>query len=175
VRVLVSERDLARGEGVAQLEGQPGSVSVATAERHICGAGYQPILIGDSEEVLKLGASRRLFSSRQRIALAVRDGGCRFPGCDRPPSWTEAHHVIHWESGGATDVDNGILLCRHHHLLVHNNGWRIARLDSQPGPSSRPGTSSELWLTPPASVDPTRTPIPMPTKSAALRRLQRAG
>ena len=175
VRVLVSERDLALGEGVAQLEGQPASVSVATAERHICGAGYQPILIGDSEEVLKLGASRRLFSSRQRIALAVRDGGCRFPGCDRPPSWTEAHHIIHWESGGATDVDNGILLCRHHHLLVHNNGWRIARLDARLGPSSWLSPSSELWLTPPASVDPTRTPIPMPTKSAALRRLQHAG
>jgi hypothetical protein len=162
VRVLVAERDLARGTGAGHLEGQPDAVSIATVERHICESGVVPIAFGDSGQVLNLGVTRRLFSSRQRIALAARDGGCRFPGCDRPPSWTEAHHSIPWEEGGPTNVDDGILLCRHHHLLVHNNGWAVRR------------TEGEFWLHPPAHVDPQRNPIPMPTKSVALKRLLRA-
>jgi hypothetical protein len=157
VRVLVAERDLARGVGSAHLEGSNASVSIATAARHACDAGIQPIAVGES---LRLGRSQRLFTARQRIALAARDGGCRFPGCDRPPSWCEAHHIVPWSSGGRTDLDDGILLCRHHHLLIHNNGWRITRVGAQ------------FTLHPPASVG---QPIDMPSRSAVWREVMRAG
>jgi hypothetical protein len=109
-----------------------------------------------------VGREQRLFTARQRIALAARDGGCRWPGCDRPPSWTEAHHIRHWKRDhGPTDIVNGILLCRHHHLLLHDNGWEITR------------TGSDYWLVPPADIDPHRVPREMPSKSAALHDLQR--
>nr|WP_162184933.1 HNH endonuclease signature motif containing protein [Allokutzneria albata] len=61
----------------------------------------------------------------QRKALAVRDKGCAFPGCDRPPGWTEAHHVWHWIDGGPTDLGNLVLLCVHHHHVMHEQEWRI--------------------------------------------------
>jgi hypothetical protein len=59
-------------------------------------------------------------------ALVARDGGCAFPGCDRKPRWCDAHHLKHWEDDGPTDLDNGCLLCRRHHTLVHN-GWTLER------------------------------------------------
>ena len=130
VRLHVTERDLRRGQGLARFEGQPEAVSIATAERHSCESGVVPILFDTDGSVLNLGRDQRNFSPRQRIGLAARDGGCRFPECDRPPSWTEAHHAEQWERDhGETNIDNGILLCRHHHMLVHNNGWEIERHD----------------------------------------------
>jgi len=58
--------------------------------------------------------------------LVVRDGGCRFPGCDRPPWWTDAHHLLHWADGGPTDLANLVLLCRGHHRLLREGGWALA-------------------------------------------------
>lgn len=156
VRVLVAERDLARGAGRAHLEGSSATVSIATAARHACDAGIQPIVVG---ETMRLGRAQRLFTAKQRIALAARDGGCRFPGCDRPPSWCEAHHIVPWSSGGRTDLDDGILLCRHHHLLIHNNGWSISRAGAQ------------FTLHPPVSSEP----MSMPSRSAVWREVVRAG
>jgi hypothetical protein len=148
VRVLVAERDLARGAGRAYLEGSSATISIATAARHACDAGIQPIVVGSE---LRLGRAQRLYTSRQRMVLAARDGGCRFPRCERPPSWCEAHHTVPWSSGGRTDLDDGILLCRHHHLLLHNNGWSITR-----------GTDG-FKLHPPGGG----LPMPMPSRSAA--------
>jgi len=130
VRLHVTEHDLQRRQGAARFEGQPDAVSVATAERLVCESGVVPILFGSDGGVVNLGRDQRNFTTRQRIGLAARDGGCRFPECDRPPSWTEAHHVQQWERDhGETNIDNGILLCRHHHMLVHNSGWEIERRD----------------------------------------------
>lgn len=126
VRVHVAVDDLVRGSGAAWLEGQSAAVSVATAERLACSGSYQPIVVRPDER-LDVGRAQRLFTERQRIALAVVWGGCAIEQCDRPPSWTEAHHADPWSRGGPTDVDNGVLLCRHHHLLLHNGGWRIDR------------------------------------------------
>jgi hypothetical protein len=77
--------------------------------------------------VLDVGRSQRRFTKRQIRALVVRDGGCVFPGCDRKPTWTEAHHLKFWEDDGPTDLDNGCLLCRRHHNLIHHRGWRLER------------------------------------------------
>ena len=60
-------------------------------------------------------------------ALALRDGGCRWQGCDRPASYCEAHHIDPYSQGGRTDIDRGILLCRFHHMNLHHGGWRITR------------------------------------------------
>ena len=180
VRVLVAERDLAgdsrandaatpgQSTGFGHLEGTstnpgPTAVSLATVARHACDSGIQPIVVGSGGDVLKLGHLRRLFSPQQRMALAARDGGCRFPGCSRPPSWCEAHHIVPWSIGGRTDIADGMLLCRHHHLLVHKNGWTVTR------------DASVYQLIPPRSIDPAQRPRPMPSKSAAWREVTRVG
>jgi len=126
VRVVVDARDLAAGNGIARIEGQTESVSIQTAERIACSTGYLPIVVRP-DGPLDVGRAQRLFTERQRVALAMIWGGCAVETCERPPSWTEAHHIDPWEAGGPTDIDNGVLLCRHHHMLVHNNHWRIRR------------------------------------------------
>jgi hypothetical protein len=58
----------------------------------------------------------------------VRDRGCTFPGCDRPPGWTNAHHLVHWIRGGSTDLWNQAMLCVFHHHRVHEGGYGVQRL-----------------------------------------------
>ena len=128
VRVHVTAADLARRSGACHVEGQTTAVSVATVERIACGEGVLAIDFDGRDNALRLGRSRRTFSDAQKTALAAIWGGCAVGGCERPPSWTEAHHIDEWERDrGTTDVSNGVLLCRHHHLLVHNNGWKVRR------------------------------------------------
>ncbi len=142
------------------IEGQADPISIESVERLVCSGSTVTIRVDAAGQPLDLGREHRLHNRIQRIALAARDGGCRMPGCDRPPSWCEAHHVKHWgRDHGGTSVKDGILLCRHHHLLVHNNGWGIER------------SGADHWLIPPASVDRDRVKIPMPTKSRAMREL----
>jgi hypothetical protein len=113
---------------------------------------------------MNVGREQRLFTSRQRIGLAARDGGCMWIGCDRPPSWTEAHHIDFWERDhGETDAERGILLCKHHHLLAHDHGWEIRR------------TRGMFWLIPPPSIDPDQRPRELRSKSAAFRELIATG
>ena len=157
VQVIVTAEQLASGSGAAYLEGATEPVSIDTAARYACTTGLIGILFTGQGQPLDVGRAQRPFTHRQRIALAARDGGCRFPGCARPPSWCESHHVQHWHRDhGPTDVANGLLLCRHHHLLIHNNGWEITR------------HGAEYHLIPPRAVDPAQTPIPMPSTSRAL-------
>ena len=160
VNILVTGRDLIAHDGMAFFPGQSEAVSIETAERHICTEGITGIEFSSEGQPLRLGRTRRLFNREQRRALAARDGGCRFPGCPRPVSWTEAHHINEWlRDNGLTDIEDGILLCRFHHLLVHNNGWKVVR------------EGSNYFVVPPASEDPLRRPIQAPPKSPALRRL----
>jgi Domain of unknown function (DUF222)/HNH endonuclease len=91
-----------------------------------------PILGGAPSQPLDVGRASRVVTPAQRRALAVRDGGCVFPDCDRPLVWCEAHHLWHWQDGGPTDLANLALLCRAHHRAVHEGGWRLAR-----GPDGR--------------------------------------
>jgi hypothetical protein len=86
-----------------------------------------PVLGGAPTQPLDVGRTTRVVQPAQRTALAVRDGGCVFPGCDRPLAWCEAHHLVHWLDGGPTDLDNLVLLCRAHHRAVHEGGWRLVR------------------------------------------------
>jgi hypothetical protein len=151
VRVHVDARDLERREGTGHLEGQTAAVSIATVERHACADGYIPVVF-QSGGPIDVGLTQRLFTPRQRIALAATWGGCAHPDCDRPPSWTEAHHALEWDNGGPTDLANGVLLCRFHHLLVHNTGWSIRPPDQPAGtwlmhpPPGRPGVRKPIEL-----------------------------
>ena len=134
------------------IEGQHDPVSAETVDRLRCTGTVTPITVRDGQPI-DVGREQRLYTHRQRIALAARDGGCRWPGCDRPPSWTEAHHIDHWaRDNGKTDVANGILLCRHHHLLLHNRHWGI----------TRDGPDYQL-------LSPDGERRPMPSKSPAMR------
>lgn len=158
--VLVTQADLARGRGSGHIEGQHDPISIETVERISCDAEITPIVFDACGQVVNLGRRQRLFGHRQRLALAARDGGCRWPDCERPPVWTEAHHIKQWHrDNGKTDLSNGILLCRHHHLLLHDNHWEIR------------GDGVDYWLVPPRSLDASQRPRPMPTKSPALREL----
>jgi hypothetical protein len=163
VRILVTDHDLARRAGRGWIEGQTSPLSISTVERELCNRGTVPIHFDSVGQIVNVGRDRRLFTPRQRIGLAVRDGGCRFPGCDRPPSWCEAHHVDEWfRDHGRTDIADGILLCRHHHLLIHNNEWRVTR------------QGADYFLVPPPSVDPARRPIAAPPKTHVVQRALRA-
>jgi hypothetical protein len=71
------------------------------------------------------GRSARVPGPRLRRALEARDGGCVHPGCDRPSRHCDAHHIIPWEQGGPTDLDNLVLLCRRHHRVAHRRGWSL--------------------------------------------------
>ncbi len=162
VRVLVTEESLRTRTGHGRIEGINTPVSIETVERQICLSGTIPIEFGRDGNVIDLGREARLFTPHQKIALAARDGGCMFPGCDRPASWTEAHHIKHWKRDtGNTDLADGILLCRHHHMLVHNNHWEIIR------------KHAKYWLIPPPDVDPKQHPRELASKSAALRDLRK--
>jgi hypothetical protein len=103
-----------------------------TAQLRAAAALLPPVLGGAPSQPLDLGRTTRVVQPAQRTALAVRDGGCVFPDCQRPLSWCEAHHLVHWLDGGPTDLDNLALLCRAHHRAVHEGGWRLAR-----GPDGR--------------------------------------
>ena len=160
IKLLVTDKDLRQRRGVGFIEGHTEPVSIATIERHTCTTGVIPIKFDTEGEILNLGREHRLFSSRQGIGIAARDGGCQLGDCDRPPSWCETHHIDHWtRDHGSTNTDRGILLCRHHHMLVHNNGWEITR------------THGTTHFIPPPDIDPHQKPIRAQTKSPALTRL----
>lgn len=104
-----------------------GPVARDTALRLACDAGLGRVVTRGGSEILDLGRRTRNPSPAQHRALAHRDRGCVFPGCDRPPRWCDAHHVVHWTDGGPTDLANLVLLCRRHHVLCHEGGWRLGR------------------------------------------------
>jgi hypothetical protein len=116
-----------------QSPGGPAQLHPRSVARIACDSQVTPLLLDEHGVVADLGRTARLFSPQQRKLLAARDGGCRWPGCDRPPAHTDAHHVVSWLDGGATDVANALLLCRHHHRSVHERGWSVAVIDRTRG------------------------------------------
>lgn len=110
---------------IAQSEDGALSIPGSVLERALCTTGTVEVTVDTCGNPLDLGREARLYTTRQRLVLAIRDGGCLWPGCDRPPAYCEAHHCEHWARGGRTDCATGVLLCRYHHLTLHNNGWRI--------------------------------------------------
>ena len=106
-----------------------------------------PTVVDSRGVVLRMGRTRRLATPGQTVALIARDGGCSFPGCQRPPEWCERHHVVAWVDGGPTDLDNLTLLCAYHHHNFAGRGWTCRIIDGLPA-----------W-TPPKWVDPQQRPL----------------
>jgi hypothetical protein len=123
-----------------------GTISVTEALRFAGEANVIPVVL-DSTGILAYGQARRTASVGQRFALAARDKGCCFPGCDAPPGWTQVHHVIEWFKGGRTDLDNECLLCGYHHREHQKRGWQVIIENGQP-----------YWI-PPPWIDPAQTPV----------------
>ena len=157
---MIVTEDSIRQRGSGTLEGMPDPVGFGTIERYLCDTGTLGILFDDEGRGINVGRERRLFTDRQRIGHSVRDGGCMYPDCWRPPSECESHHINQWHRDtGRTDLADGVLLCRFHHMLLHNNGWEINRAGAQ------------YWLVPPRAVDPQQQPILLVSKTPAVRQL----
>jgi Domain of unknown function (DUF222) len=149
--VTIDEQSLRDRVGAAALASGD-EIPVEELRRLACSADVLRMVLGSDSQPVDLGRASRLFSKGQKTALAARDGGCVFPGCERHPGWTEAHHVQPWSMGGDTDVSNGALLCGFHHRLIHrddgHDGWEI-RIASDGLPE----------VIPPTRVDRRRRPI----------------
>ena len=156
VQIVVTASELTRadGDGIAFIEGTGIPVTMNTVDRLVCETGYQPVVIAADGSPLDLGREHRLFQPAQRLVLNAVQGGCVWPGCEKPPSFCEIHHIEHWQAGGKTDINDGVLLCDHHHLLLHSNGWRIHRVASP----TDDRYENRYWLTPPRSIDPRQRP-----------------
>ncbi|WP_210479120.1 HNH endonuclease signature motif containing protein [Naasia sp. SYSU D00948] len=149
--VGISYESLVSGVGAATIYGTDEKISAKTARRIACAARILPVVLGGDSQILDFGEGRRLFSESQRYAMAWRDGGCVWPGCDQPPARCEAAHLAGWHQGdgqphGRTDLSNGVLLCPFHHRRIDNDGWTIEFREGIP------------YLIPPPWVDPTRRP-----------------
>ncbi|MGH9052960.1 MAG: DUF222 domain-containing protein, partial [Acidimicrobiia bacterium] len=110
---------------------QAGVIHPEAARRLACDAGVSRVITTGASEPLDVGRRTRTVPASLRRALVVRDGGCRFPGCDRPHWWCDAHHVIHWLDEGPTSLANLVLLCRRHHRLVHEGGFHLERMEGE--------------------------------------------
>jgi hypothetical protein len=99
-----------------------GQVHPEIVRRWACDAVVTRVITQGGSEPLDVGRRTPVIPAPMRRAVIVRDSHCRFPSCDRPPPWCDAHHVQHWADGGVTAVSNLVLLCRRHHRLVHGPG-----------------------------------------------------
>jgi len=106
-----------------------GPIALVTAQRLACDCLIGRVVMNGDSETLDLGRLQRTPDHALRRALEIRDRHCAWPGCDRPVQWCDAHHIVWWERGGPTNLENCVLLCRRHHVLCHEGGWRIARND----------------------------------------------
>jgi hypothetical protein len=108
-----------------------GPITPETARRIACDASVSRVIVDARSQPLDVGRTTKVVSPPLRRAVVARDGGCRFPGCDRAPGWCDAHHVRHWADGGATALDNLVLLCRPHHRAIHR-GFGVEMVDGRP-------------------------------------------
>jgi hypothetical protein len=129
VTLTVSADTLAGGEGVCQMD-HVGPIAIGTARRLACDASVMRVVLSERSEPLDVGRRSKVVPPSMRRAVIVRDRRCRFPGCDRPNTWCDAHHVVHWADGGPTALSNLVLLCRQHHRAIHAGR---ARLDMEDG------------------------------------------
>ena len=123
-----------------------GPVTASAVRKIACDADIIPILLGSEGRILDIGRTSRVFPPHIRKALTARDQGCAFPGCTIPATWCEAHHIDYWSRGGTTGTENGVLLCSHHHHVIHKEHWTIQVRTGIP------------WFIPPPHLDPRQKP-----------------
>jgi hypothetical protein len=131
-------------------------LSESTTDQHLCDCVIHRVFQRGSA-VVDYGRSTRTVAHNLFRAVACRDTGCRFPGCDRPVAWTQAHHIHHWRRGGPTRIDNLILLCHYHHKLVHRDKWQIQLQPNALAIFIKPDGQS--WVSSPRGSPHLRDPI----------------
>lgn len=104
------------------------AISPGEARRLACTSGILPMVLAGASRPIDVGRKKRFHDSAMRIAMGVRDGECRASGCDVPAAWCEAHHRTAWSAGGSTNVDDGLLLCGHHHHRAHDRRYDLTTL-----------------------------------------------
>ncbi len=137
----------------AGMVGTGDKITASVARRLLCDADLLPAVLGGPSQIMDVGRTQRLVTPAIRAALELRDGGCVFPGCDKPPRDCDAHHIQPWWAGGATALSNLALLCPRHHGIIepgHDptaDRWNV-RL--------RPAGVAQII--PPLRVDPSQRP-----------------
>ncbi len=128
-----------------------GPLTPAQLRMLACEACVIPVVLDGNGQPLDIGRVSRVVPRHLRRAVAARDRGCAFPGCACPPSRCDAlnlaasHHIIEWQHGGPTAIDNLVMLCRFHHRLIHGSDWAVTMTRGAPE------------FTPPKWVDPSQT------------------
>jgi hypothetical protein len=137
-KVLISvpfETVVERGAARGVIVGVGDTISGEAVRQLCCDAELNRLVTRGKSTILDYGTTTRLASDSQFYALAARDGGCRWPGCDRPPGWTQAHHIEEvFLENGPTDLNKLVLECSTHHDFVHHKGWKFV------------GDADDLWL-----------------------------
>jgi len=121
-------------------------ISPTLARMLACDAAIIPAVLNGHGQPIDLGRERRLYTGAARTAIEIRDGGCVWPGCGRPASWCQIHHLVPWCAGGRTDQVNGGLFCWHHHREIEQGEWAAFH------------HRGRIWLRPPTRLDPNRQP-----------------
>jgi Domain of unknown function (DUF222)/HNH endonuclease len=157
LNVLIRLEDLESRARAAALD-FGGTLAPEALRMLACDAAVVPIVLNGAGQPLDVGRATRTIPDGLRRAVAARDRGCAHPGCDRPPSWSEVHHIREWERGGATELSNLVMLCRTHHRVIHSTDWVVRIRDGLPE------------FIPPKWIDVQQTP-----RRTALPHLTRAG
>ena len=144
--ITTSQEDLERrdGRGTA-FTVHSGPVPLSLFAQSLCDPEITRLTYGVGQEIFSVGRAERLFTPPQRKILLARDLGCCFPDCTALAVWCEAHHIIPWQDGGETNIDNAALLCSRHHSLLHHTDWSVQLLQGTP------------FFTAPYLLDPSET------------------
>ena len=145
VILTMTAEEWATGQGVTRT-GHGALIPTSEAARWAGDTDTITVVTDEHGAVVGHTDKRRTHTRNQRLAMIARDKGCSFPGCDRPPQWTQAHLIVDYATGGPTTIDNGTLLCGHHHRNFQQLGWSCRMIDHVPH-----------W-TAPSRLDPSRTP-----------------
>lgn len=157
VHVTVDYDTLVTGLGAAGIFGLDGltPISAGDARRLACDAKIIPVVLDGNSRPLDVGGDKRFFTPAMLTALTERDRGCAFPNCNTAPASCHAHHIKPWWDSGPTSVDNGVLLCPHHHRVVEPDPKLSSEAQWQVHPD--PATGLPIF-TPPRHIDPARQP-----------------
>jgi len=182
ITISVNGESVAAGrpEGVNDDDGH--AQSPACTSTYLCDCVLLTIVRAANDVPTSFGRARYSVPRRLFRQIAARDGGCRFPGCDRPVRFTDAHHIHHWEHGGNTDYNNLVLLCNRHHHMVHRLGLGLKLLadtapahhaahhhqshDHAPSHHTRPDSSEQSLPNPTTTLDDRSRHRPEPPRRA---------